>query len=76
MHIFRKKNIVLVQLMTHQRQLTEICLHHCICKNYLGRKDIIITIQKSLLTPGTVQTLLSVSFMLCDFENEVPTAHC
>lgn len=61
--------------MTHWRQLTEICLHHYICKNYLGRKDIIIMIQKGLLTPSTVQTLLSVSFMLCDFENEVPAAH-
>ena len=71
-----KKNRVLVQLMTLQRQLTEVCLHHYIYKNYLGRKDIIITIQKGLLTPGTVQTRLSVSFMLCDFENEVPTAHC
>lgn len=62
--------------MTHRKQLTEIRLHHYICKNYLGRKDIIITILKGLLTPGTEQTLLSVSLMLCDFENEVPTAHC
>ena len=64
MHIFRKKNILLVQLMTHQKQLTEIHLHHYICKNYLGRKDIIITILKGLLTPGTEQTLLCLPHAL------------
>lgn len=74
--IFSGKNIVLVQLTTHRRQITEICLHQCICKNYLGRKGITIMNQKGLLTPGTTQILLFVSLMLCDFENEILTAHC
>lgn len=74
--IFSGKDTVLVQLMTHQRQITEICLHQYICKNYLGRKDTSIMIQKGLLTPGTAQILLFVSLMFCDFDNEMPTAHC
>lgn len=63
--IFSGKNTVFVQLMTHQREITEICLHQYICKNYLGRKDIIVMIEKGLLTHSTTQILLFVSLMLC-----------
>lgn len=51
---FQEKNIVLVQLMTHRREATEICLHQYICKNYLERKDITIMVQEDLLTYGIV----------------------
>ena len=60
--------------MTHGRQITESVFIIISVKYCLGRKDITIMTLEAPLASGTLQMLLLVSLMLCDFENAIPLA--